>query len=165
MHESNRPKKALAALVVISLLGILAGSSYFLQQDKTNNTDLVLSDNEKVVFTPPAETADTDESQQTGTIFTDGEYELTKRYATPEGTESIKVTVSLDDDVITDVEITASMKDREAAEHQGDFLADYKQHVVGKPISSLSLSRVAGASLTTRAFNSAIQVIREDARI
>lgn len=163
-RESTATKKAIAALAVVALLTIIGGSSYLLQRDN-DSADTAIGDKDaaEVVFTPlPAQT---DESQASDNTFNNGQYTVVKRYFTPEGTESIKVTIILEDDVVKSVATTASRSVPEAIEHQGDFLAAYEPRVVGKPIGTLSLSRLAGASLTTAAFNDVLDDIREEARI
>lgn len=163
-RQSTATKKAIAALAVVALLTIIGGSSYLLQRDN-DSADTAIGDKDTagVVFTPlPAQT---DESQASDNTFNNGQYTVVKRYFTPEGTESIKVTIILEDDVVKSVATTASRSVPEAIEHQGDFLAAYEPRVVGKPIGTLSLSRLAGASLTTAAFNDVLDDIREEARI
>lgn len=163
-RQSTATKKAIAALAVVALLTIIGGSSYLLQRDN-DSADTAIGDKDaaEVVFTPlPAQT---DESQASDNTFNNGQYTVVKRYFTPEGTESIKVTIILEDDVVKSVATTASRSVPEAIEHQGDFLAAYEPRVVGKPIGTLSLSRLAGASLTTAAFNDVLDDIREEARI
>jgi uncharacterized protein YpmS len=59
---------------------------------------------------------------------------------------------------------SSGANDPEAREYQSMFISGYKQQVVGKRISDISLSRVSGSSLTSQGFNSAIQKIESQAK-
>ena len=95
--------------------------------------------------------------------YTNGTYTATASYRTPGSGESIKVSLTLQKGVVTSATVANSGNDRESARYQNNFAAAFKQYVVGKSISSLSLSRVSGASLTTAGFDSAIAQIKSEA--
>ncbi len=81
-------------------------------------------------------------------------------YSVPNGDqEEITVTVVVDGaGIITDVTFAhATPTNRESREYLGKFSSTFKSSlVVGKKIEGLSVSRVGGASLTTKAFNKAL---------
>jgi hypothetical protein len=117
--------------------------------------------------TSAASTADTSvatTSSQTTGEYTDGTYTATGSYSTPGGSESITVTVTLSRDVVSTVSATGTATDGTASQFQAQFLSAYSSEVVGKSIDAVSLSRVAGSSLTSQGFNAAIQEIRSDAK-
>lgn len=79
----------------------------------------------------------------------------------PEGrSESITVSLQLNNRIITELHSTHSMNMGKSRMYQQAFEAEIQPLVVGKDINSLNLSRVAGASLTTDAFMQAIATIR-----
>lgn len=96
--------------------------------------------------------------------YTDGTYEASGSYATPESVETIDVTVELADGVITSVEVVGEPTRPESEQYQGRFIGGISDEVVGKSIDEISVSRVAGSSLTSGGFNEAIEQIRADAR-
>ena len=73
------------------------------------------------------------------------------------------MTVTLEDDVITDVEVTGNPTKRESEQYQSTFIGGISAEVVGKNIDEISVSRVAGSSLTSGGFNEAIQAIKAEA--
>ena len=73
------------------------------------------------------------------------------------------MTVTLEDDVITDVEVTGNPTKRESEQYQSKFIGGISAEVVGKNIDEISVSRVAGSSLTSGGFNEAIQAIKAEA--
>jgi uncharacterized protein with FMN-binding domain len=95
--------------------------------------------------------------------YADGTYTAQGTYATPETVETISVTVTLQDDTITAVEVVGDPQKSESEEYQGEFIGGIAAEVVGKDIDQLSVSRVAGSSLTSGGFNSAIEEIKQQA--
>ena len=85
-------------------------------------------------------------------------------YKSPAGTEEIGVTITLKNDIITDVGVEPKATARRSVEMQQDFAANYKPMVVGKNIASVKLGKVSGASLTPMGFNDAIAKIEAQAK-
>lgn len=119
------------------------------------------------------DTADTGSSQATdsgssGTVtgsgsYADGTYTAEGSYATPESVETIQVTVTLEDDVITALDVTGDPQKRESEQYQGQFIGGIADVVVGQDIDDIQVSRVAGSSLTSGGFNEAIETIKSEA--
>nr|WP_315266951.1 hypothetical protein [Microbacterium lemovicicum] len=95
--------------------------------------------------------------------YADGTYTAEGSYQTPESVEKISVTVTLADDVITAVEVTGDPQKAESKEYQSKFIGGISDVVVGKGIDEISVSRVAGSSLTSGGFNQAIGEIKSEA--
>lgn len=95
--------------------------------------------------------------------YTNGSYNTTVQYRTPESVESLAVTLTVKDDTIADASIAIDAAAKESRRYQEAFAANYTQYVVGKSLESLKLSRVSGSSLTTAAFNKALDAIRTTA--
>lgn len=110
-----------------------------------------------------ASTAPDSGSASGGGAYADGTYTAEGSYATPESVETIEVTVTLADDVITDVEVTGDPQKSESEEYQGRFIGGIADVVVGQDIDEISVSRVAGSSLTSGGFNQAIEAIKAEA--
>ena len=77
--------------------------------------------------------------------------------------ETITVTVTLADDIVTAVEVVGNPQKAESERYQGEFIGGIADVVVGQDIDSLSVSRVAGSSLTSGGFNQAIDTIKSEA--
>jgi hypothetical protein len=52
---------------------------------------------------------------------------------------------------------------RESQDYQSQFIGGIADAVVGKDIDQISVSRVAGSSLTSGGFNDAIETIKSEA--
>lgn len=105
----------------------------------------------------------TSEAASGSSTYANGTYTADGSYATPESVETISVTVTLEDDVITAVEVTGDPQKRESEEYQSRFIGGISDEVVGKNIDEISVSRVAGSSLTSGGFNEAIDAIKSEA--
>lgn len=97
------------------------------------------------------------------TEYTDGTYTAEGSYQTPETVETISVSLTLEDGVVTSVEVTGDPQARETEQYQGQFIDGISEEVEGRPIDELNVSRVAGSSLTSGGFNAALEDIKEQA--
>jgi uncharacterized protein with FMN-binding domain len=111
----------------------------------------------------PETTAEESASGSTEAAYADGEYTAEGDYSTPGGQESVTVTVMLEGDVVTSLEVEGSGGSPNTQRYQGEFIDNIEAEVVGKDIDELDVSRVAGSSLTSQGFNSAIETIKSDA--
>jgi uncharacterized protein with FMN-binding domain len=100
----------------------------------------------------------------TAATLKDGTYTDSEDYFVPPGQESVAVTATIQNGVVSDISITNSKNDRESAEFQNDFAGSYKSQVVGQKISGLQIRAIAGASDTTDAFNRALSQITTKAQ-
>jgi uncharacterized protein with FMN-binding domain len=96
-------------------------------------------------------------------VYKDGTYSASGSYQTPESTETITVSITLKNDVVTDVQVSGEPQRPESQQYQSQFVGGISDVVVGKDIDQLSVSRVAGSSLTSNGFNEALQQIKAEA--
>jgi uncharacterized protein with FMN-binding domain len=93
--------------------------------------------------------------------YRDGGYEARGRYG---GLPSnIDVALTLRDDRITDVQVTANATDPTSLDYQERFADAVPDVVVGRPIDEVRVSRLAGSSGTPDGFNEAIEKIKDQA--
>jgi uncharacterized protein with FMN-binding domain len=94
-------------------------------------------------------------------VYSDGVYEATGQYGSLPS--SITVTVTLVDEVITDVKVTPHATNPTSLNLQRRFATAVPQVVVGKRIDEVKVGRLAGSSGTPDGFNDAIEQIKEQA--
>jgi uncharacterized protein with FMN-binding domain len=97
------------------------------------------------------------------TSYKDGTYTADGRYPSPDGEEEIAVTVTIKSNLIAAVSVTSVESNREGAQYQRQFESGISSVAVGKPLATLSVSNVAGSSLTSQGFTAALATIRSDA--
>lgn len=102
---------------------------------------------------------------QSDTNFEDGSYTTQVSYFTPRRTEHIMdITLTIENDIVVDTEIVWDGDIEPKTPSHSGFDAAYESEVVGRSLSTVNLSRVGGASLTSEAFNEAVQAIEVEAR-
>jgi uncharacterized protein with FMN-binding domain len=106
--------------------------------------------------------ADSAPAPTSGT-YSDGSYTEEGSYQSPNGLESVEVTLTLADNTVTDVEVVGNGTNPNTKQFQGLFIGGIAEEVVGKNIDELSVDKVAGSSLTSGGFNDAVSKIKADA--
>lgn len=108
--------------------------------------------------TPSAATA-------AASAYTDGTYTATIRYYVPdEGQNALKATITISNGTVDAVNINDTYRDRKSKQYIDSFESHISSVAEGKPVAQFSVGRVGGASLTSSAFNDALDVIRNDAK-
>lgn len=104
-------------------------------------------------------------STATGTgTYADGEYTGTGSYIPPSNKqEEVTVTMTLSGGTVTAVEVSPSGNNPTSKRYQAEFTDGIQKEVVGKPIDSLDVGKVAGSSLTSQGFNKALEQIKAEA--
>ncbi len=97
--------------------------------------------------------------------YRDGMYDAIGNYVSPGGDESIKVVITIKDNIISEAEVTPEATRPMSVKFQGKFVEGYKKKVVGKNINKIKLNKVSGSSLTPKGFNDAIQKIKKDSLV
>lgn len=152
-----RPLRTTAALVGVAGMFALAGCS-------TPATDAAEPSTDSSPSAAPSSSASTDGGSSAATgAYADGTYSAEGSYATPESVESIQVTITLADDIITDVEVTGDPQKAESERYQAEFIGGISDEVEGQNIDDINVSRVAGSSLTSGGFNDAVDAIKSEA--
>ena len=114
--------------------------------------------------TTPASSTTGSSQPTTSTKYKDGQYTSTVSYDVPKHSNTISITVTLSSDSITSVTAKNSYSDRESREYIDDFMAKLSSAIVSKKLDNAQLSRLAGASSTTDAYNDAITKIASQAK-
>ena len=156
---SSRP----AALgLAVGSLAVLAGcqaGDVSVTIDSDALDDATTPDSTEVMGAP--ETAD--QPAALGPVA-DGTYTVTGGYQSPNGPETVVVTVSVADGIVTAATVDPQATNSTSSRYQGQFAGGIADEVVGKPLAQVEVTRVAGSSLTGRGFNEAMDQIRSEAQ-
>ena len=166
----NSKDKFLVTVGTVAVLGVASFTGYALFATKNTDTTAQVAAQSTSVpsssATTTAASTSTTASSASGT-YKDGQYSTTTTYGVPHGyTNSITVNLTVKDGVVTAVDTTNSFesRDRESGMYIDSFESGISGSVVGKSLSDLAVSYVGGASLTSLAFNDALDTIRSDAK-
>lgn len=154
METTKKLPPAVAVLIVVALITLIAVATVMLSKtgEQRSPSDPKLITENRV-------------GTSTQTIYKDGTYSATGQYSTPGGRESITLSITIHNDKITASSLMQNARSEQAKDYQQQFATGYKQVVVGKKIEEVSLSRVAGSSLTSSGFNNALEQIKTDANL
>ncbi|HEX4059210.1 MAG TPA: hypothetical protein VHX87_12960 [Galbitalea sp.] len=155
-------KSALATAVGSSLMGAmlvgaLAGCASTTSTG-TTGSDSTTSDGTSTSSTSATGTSDVSSTYKDGTYSADGSY------SSPDGQEEIAVTLTVKSNTVTAVSVTSVSANGEGRQYQAIFESGISSVVVGRELATLSVSNVAGSSLTSQGFNAALATIRADAK-
>lgn len=101
-------------------------------------------------------------STTTEVVVKDGTYQADGNYTSPAGPESIGVKLTLKDGLVSDVIVEVKATHPASKKMQIAFAGGIKEQVIGKKLSDLNITKVAGSSLTGGGFNQALQKIKSE---
>jgi len=131
--------------VLIIVFLVLVGGSLASCQHVTDLSDGGLTQNEGIVWSVAGNTHETD-----------------LMYETPGGVERQKLSLTVEDGVVTGINMTIETSVAASIEYQKGFLKEVEPLVVGVPLAQLGeFDGLSGASLTTNAFNEAVDILAQ----
>ncbi len=151
-----RPTIAVAA--GLTLVGALAGCAAQTTPSPTPTTEP-----DTGASSEPTTPTETDSGSGSTSAYADGSYTESGQYQSPNGTETVDVTLTLADGVVTAVEIGTHPSNPNTEHYQGEFASGISGEIVGKSIDDISVTKVAGSSLTSGGFMKALEAIKADA--
>ncbi len=173
MQSDNKTKQILATFAVLVVVTVIVMGAKALNS-KTTASQLASSTQPTTstsvstgtTTTTPATTSTSPSSQSTSTapsVYKNGTYSSDGLYNSPGGVQSIGVSVTIQNDVVTAAVVTDQATDGDSDAYQQMFIQGYKSYVVGKKVGNIYLSSVSGASLTSQGFNNALDKIKNKA--
>lgn len=149
--KSHTLKITLAIVLLLAVLGY--GAFKYMKRDSAMTVDLF--------ETRPTmeETGDINRSK-----YLDGTYTQTGDYISPGGAESIEVTLTIENDIVTSASIKKNATRPTSIKKQTAFEEGFSVLVVGKNLDEVLLDKVSGSSLTPKGFNDAVDKIKVQAQ-
>lgn len=138
-------------LLVFAVIAVI-GLSVFVFSNKSE---------EKGLTSPTPSTAEVREAKL---MYKDGTYDQVGSYTSPAGHEEVDVQLTLKDNVVVEANLIPKATHAISKAKQEGFAKEYKKKVVGKNIGDLHLGKIAGASLTPKGFNDAVEKIKAQAK-
>ena len=153
-------------VVLVVLVALYGAFKYIKKDSSTDTTDLtqVTTPTPLPTPTPTPTESPTPTPVVSTSVYKDGTYTATGEYLSPGGLETVKVSLTLKDDLIVDATVVPQATRPNSVKYQGLFESGYKAFVVGKSIDSVLLTKVSGSSLTPKGFNDAVAQIKVSAK-
>lgn len=152
--KSNRG--ILMAAGIIAIIVIIFGVIKFTSKQQPTA--------ETTTTTPPSSIPNETTNPGAAVSYKDGTYTATGSYVSPGGPETIKITLTLTDGVVTEAVAEPQAVNPTSKRYQGIFAQNFRALVVGKDIRTLSLQKVSGSSLTSGGFNEAVDLIKAQSK-
>jgi len=140
-----------AGLLVIALI-VIIGVGIIIFGNKSNSKEV------------PSSASSTTVVKDENAKYKDGVYAQVGDYKSPAGPEQIDVKLTLKNGVVVESEVIPKATAPISKMKQEAFTKEYKTVVVGKNIKDLQLGKIAGASLTPKGFNDAVEKIKAEAK-
>lgn len=160
---------ALKGLIAIVVIAALVGGTIFLNQDddeaasSETATTQTTQTAQNTSNEAPVDNSDGEMDPDADNTYTNGTYTASGTYNSPGGNESLDVTVTLEDDTITSVDIAPGANHPTSVQFQDSFISGIAELVVGVSLDDADVDFVAGSSLTSRGFNQALDEIKGQA--
>ncbi len=165
---SPLPRRVLTALAAVSILGA-AGCAGAEAEPPAPDSQAETSTEASAGADAPASGATTEAGAggagAAGQSYEDGTYTETGSYQSPAGPEEVGVTITLEADVVTAVEVEPMPDNPTTTMYQERFAGGISDAIVGRKLDDLAVDKVAGSSLTSGGFNEATDKIKSDARL
>jgi uncharacterized protein with FMN-binding domain len=159
---TRRQKIALASMTGLSISVALAGCATDTAADSGADSSSPAATSAPSTPSAGADAGAAEGAESAGS-YTDGTYEATGGYTSPNGQEEVDVSLTLEGDVITAVTVTPEATNPNSVNYQNQFADGIAAVVVGQDIDEIDVSRVAGSSLTSGGFNEAVEIIKGEA--
>lgn len=164
MNKSQKLFMAIGSIAVVAT-AVIGGALLF---NGGSSSDSSTSTSSQVVSgtsdTSSSDSTTTTETNSTSSEYKDGTYTASTSYTAPQNhTNKIDVSLTIASGKVSAVTVTGTANDDESEQYIDGFENGIESAIIGKDVSSLSVSRVSGASLTSRAFNNVLDTIRSDA--
>ena len=167
MASTNPTTPRIVGALAIAVVAGVSGYLFITSRQPSTTTSTTTTPTEQVT-TPPATSTNTTSNgaaQPSGSIYKDGSYTKKVSYNVPEGgANSLTITLSISAGTISAVTSSSTIADRESQRYVDSFASNIKSKVVGKAIDKAYVGRVGRASLTSSAFNDALDKIIVDAK-
>lgn len=162
-------KRVLTALAAVSILGA-AGCAGAEAEPPAAGQAAESPAQETSAPAPEATAAETaaggpaaSEAAAPDQAYEDGTYTQTGSYQSPAGPEEVGVTLTLEADVVTAVEVEPMPDNPTTTKYQERFAGGISEAIVGRKLDDLAVDKVAGSSLTSGGFNEATDKIKSEA--
>ena len=164
--SSRRFGRALSPILSVTAIGVLlAGCG---QSAAPMDTDDVMMSSssapEAMMEASSAEAMMSGRQAAMMQMYKNGTFSADGVYRSPAGGESVHVSLTLQDNVVTDATFSGDATHAKSKEMQAAFLAGFKEHVVGKSLDEVSVGVVNGSSLTGGGFMNAVTKIKAEAK-
>lgn len=161
----NTIRYALFMFIVSGLLFTACSSDPVVEEDTAEERDSATEQVEELEVEGVEEVEEVDESDETS-VYEDGVYSASGAYVSPAGPETIGVSITVEGDKVTAVNLSNEATNEASINFQKLFIEGISAEVIGKSLDEIGgYSSINGASLTPDGFDSALVSIKAAAAL
>lgn len=147
-------------------LFIVSGLLFTACESDTEDPVIEIPTAEDTTSTGSTGSTSNNEPAEESSVYEDGTYTASGSYVSPGGPESIGVTLTIKDDLVSAVSIQKNATLDKSIGFQGLFAAGISAQVLGKSLDEIGgYSSVNGSSLTPDGFDQALSLIKAEAAL
>lgn len=152
-------------VVIIALILAVVGALFFFKSEKAVAPEVTPAPIvETVPATPPVVPTGTSSQPAAMSAYKNGTYSATGEYVSPAGKETVNISITLANDVVTAATFKGNATNTGSVNNQKKFAAGFESMVVGKKINDIKLTVVNGSSLTPIGFMDALADVKVEAK-
>lgn len=165
-NEQVSPEKKsnitpIAITIAVVAIILVAAVGYMMTQNSDKAKEEAL---EQQTNTQESTAAQPTAPQTPIASYKDGTYNAEGMYTSPGGAESIDVSITLKDGVVTGANVVSNATRPISKKMQSSFIGGFKEQVVGKNIDEINITKVSASSLTPKGFKDALEKIKVEAK-
>ena len=157
---NNIPKLIGGGIVSVAMIAAVL----FFVIDHSHTTQAGSTATPTMMSSTAATSSVSSSSMMANATYKDGTYTASADYYVPRDTNTIGVTLTVKNGVITAVSTQDTYGDRESQRYISNFKSSISRAIVGKSLQNAGVSRLRGASETSIGFNDALQTILSQAK-
>jgi len=159
--EKKNSVTPIAITIAVVAIILVAAVGYMMTQNSDKAKEEAL---EQQTNTQESTAAQPTAPQAPIASYKDGSYNAEGMYTSPGGAESIDVSITLKDGVVTDAKVVSNATRPMSKQMQGSFIGGFKEQVIGKNIDQINITKVSASSLTPKGFKDALEKIKAEAK-
>ena len=153
MKDTNQ---VLRGLIAVAVLVIVIGAIIVFSEEDSQESNIASSSSSAAEASLPEPSPQVEGPGS----FEDGSFETTTTYISPGGPAEMNIALTLEGDVVQSISVTSLEGNPTSQDYKERFANEVISFVTGVNLDEADVDTIAGASLTSRGFNEALDVIR-----
>lgn len=162
--QGSSSKMLPIAIVAVVVIVIIAAVFMITSKSNEERQESPSGEQAEHQTAPTTTQAEVTTAPVTSGQYKNGSYKAVGHYISPGGSESIDVSLTLSNNVVTDAKVNSIKPSGPIARQmQAAFIDGFKNQVIGKKIDEINVTHVASSSLTPQGFMDAVSQIKQEA--
>lgn len=158
-HTRTRVARILGPILSVVILGTLTACT-----PPLDGNSMTSGDSSSAIMEPSLPAMQPSSAVTQDSAYENGTYSAAGVYRSPAGGEQVHVTLTIQNDIVTDATFSGDATHAKSKAMQAAFASGFSAQVVGKSLDQVNVGVVNGSSLTGIGFMEAVSKIKAQAR-